>query len=391
MLDKNEAEEVKMKTLKTWEKAAVAASMALLLGACSHTHSPEKTASAGEAPECPECDARLEALKSKEAMLAEKERALQARAEELAKQKSAAPAPAAVATDDGHMLPPNAKPGECYARVWVPPKYKTITEKVVKKEASSRIEVIPAKYRTVTKRVLVKEAHEKLKVVPATYKWVEERVLVRPAGEKIVTVPAKYETITEKVLVKPAYTTWKKGTGPIQRIDEATGEIMCLVEIPATYKTVTRRVLKSPATTKKVPIPAVYKTVRKRVVDKPEHTVKVKVPAKYKTVTVKELVTPAQTKTIEIPAVYTTVTRKEKVSDGHMEWRSILCKTNMTRGKVAEIQRALKAKGFDPGPIDGVIGSQTMAAVNAFQRKNNLPVDKYLNIETVKALGVSPI
>ena len=378
-----------MKTLKTWEKATMAASVALLLGACSHTHSPEETASVGKADECATCEARLEALKSKEAALAEKERALQAKAEELAKQKTAAPAP--MASADGPMLPPNAKPGECYARAWVPPKYKTITEKVVKKEASSRIEVIPAKYKTVTKRVLVKEAHEKLKVVPATYKWVEERVLVKPAGEKIVTVPAKYETVTEKVLVKPAYTTWKKGTGPIQRIDEATGEIMCLVEVPATYKTVTRKVLKSPATTKKVPIPAVYKTVRKRVIDKPEHTVTVKVPAKYKTVTVKELVTPAQTRTIEIPAVYATVTRKEKVSDGHMEWRSILCKTNMTRGKVTEIQRALKAKGFNPGPIDGVIGSQTMAAVNAFQRKNNLPVDKYLNIETIKALGVSPI
>ncbi len=378
-----------MKTLKSWEKAAMAASMALLLGACSHSHSPEDTASIGEATECPECDARLEALKSKEAALAEKERALQARAAELAEQKPAAPAQ--VAASDGQMLPPNAKPGECYTRVWVPPKYKTITEKVVKKEASSRIEVIPAKYKTVTKRVLVKEAHEKLKVIPATYKWVEERVLVKPAGERIVTVPAKYETVTEKVLVRPAYTTWKKGTGPIQRIDETTGEIMCLVEVPATYKTVTRKVLKTPATTKKVPIPAVYKTVRKRVIDKPAHTVPVKVPAQYKTVKVRELVSPAQTKTIEIPAVYATVTRKEKISDGHMEWRSILCKTNMTRGKVAEIQRALKAKGFNPGPIDGVIGSQTIAAVNAFQRKNNLPVDKYLNIETVKALGVSPM
>ncbi len=375
-----------MKILKSWEKATIAASVVLLLGACSHT--PKETAAIG-GEECATCDAKLEALKNREAELASKEKALLAKEQELASQQQAAAVSAHTVADAGdHMLPPQAKPGECYARAWVPPKYKTITEKVVKKEAGTRYEIIPAKYKTVKKRLLVKEASEKLKVIPAKYKWVEERVLVKPAGEKIVTVPAKYETITEKVLDKPAHTVWKKGTGPIQRIDEATGEIMCLVEVPATYKTVTRKVLKTPATTKTIQTPAVYKTVKKRVVAEPEHTVKVEIPAQYKTITVTELVTPAQTKAIEIPAVYSTVTRQEKISDGHMEWRSILCQTNMTRDRVAQIQRALKAKGFNPGPIDGVIGSQTVAAINAFQRKNNLPVDKYLNIATVKALGV---
>ena len=57
---------------------------------------------------------------------------------------------------------------------------------------------------------------------------------------------------------------WKKGTGPIQRIDESTGEIMCLVEVPATYKTISKEVLVSPATTRTVEIPAVYKTVSVR-------------------------------------------------------------------------------------------------------------------------------
>ena len=360
----------------------------LLLGACSHA--PKETASIDNSA-CASCDAKLEALKNREAELASREQALQAKAEELAKQQAATTsAPAAATADAGdHMLPPQAKPGECYARAWVPPKYKTITEKVLKKEAGTRYEIIPAKYKKVKKRLLVKEASEKLKIIPAKYKWVEERVLVKPAREKIVTVPATYETVTEKVLDKPAHTVWKKGTGPIQRIDQATGEIMCLVEVPATYKTITRKVLKTPATTKTVQIPAEYKTVKKRVVAEPEHTVKVEIPAQYKTITVTELVTPPQTVAVEIPAVYSTVTRQEKIADGHMEWRSILCQTNMTRDRVAEIQRALKAKGFNPGPIDGVLGSGTMAAVKAFQRKNNLPVDKYLNIATVKALGVS--
>jgi len=74
-----------------------------------------------------------------------------------------------------------------------------------------------------------------------------------------------------------------------------------------------------------------------------------------------------------------------------MSWRSILCDTNMTTSRIADIQRALISAGYDIGStkVDGVIGSDTIRAVNAFQRDNNLPVDKYLNIETVEALGVS--
>ena len=61
----------------------------------------------------------------------------------------------------------------------------------------------------------------------------------------------------------------------------------------------------------------------------------------------------------------------------------------MTTGRITSIQRALDKAGYDPGPIDGVIGKQTIQAVNAFQRAKKLPVDRYLNIPTLTALGVS--
>ena len=59
------------------------------------------------------------------------------------------------------LLPPNAKPGECYARVFVPPTYKTETAQVITREASERVEIIPARYEKVTEQVLVREAVEK--------------------------------------------------------------------------------------------------------------------------------------------------------------------------------------------------------------------------------------
>lgn len=289
---------------------------------------------------------------------------------------------------DASLLPPNAKPGECYARVWVEPAYQTVTERVLLKPETERFEIVPARYETVSESVLLKEASTELEVVPAVYEWVEESVLVKPESKKLVEVPAVYETVTERVLVKPATTVWKKGQGPIQKIDEATGEIMCLVEVPAEYKTVTKQVLKTPATTREVVVPAEYSTVRKRVMKTPPTTREIAIPAEYNTITVTKQVQPAREIRTKVPAEYQTVTKQQQVSEGKMEWRSILCETNMSQARVLDIQHALKAAGYNPGRIDGVIGAQTIEAVNAYQRANNLPVDRYLNIETVRHLGV---
>jgi len=300
-----------------------------------------------------------------------KQNALEAREAELKRREMAlanAPRPTAVsshAAAGSELLPPGAKPGECYTRVWMEPQYKSTNERQLMSEASERIEVIPAKYQTGTKRIMVQEASTKLVTVPATYKTVTERVMVRPASERLQTIPATYETKTTRVIDKPAHTVWKKGAGPIQRISSSTGEIMCLVEVPATYKTISKRVIKTPATTRSVSSPAEYKTVTRRVVDREAYSKETVIPAKYSTVKVTELVTPAQERRIAIPAKYQTVTKRELVVDGEMQWREILCDTNTHPGKVREIQSALKSAGHNPGAIDGVFGVLTAKTVRA--------------------------
>ncbi len=453
------------------------------------------------------------------------------------KQAATASAGAAVPNPMGDLLPPNAKAGECYARVWVDATYRDKTKDVLVREASERVEIVPAEYQNVTEQVLVKEASTRVEAIPAVWGWEEERVLTQeaqriwrvglgnaaPANSELLNaakkhgidldaatpgmcfhehyqaaqfstenkqvvvseavdviqatdaeyrwvekqrlvaeasfrmeeVPAQYEWVEEQVIDKPAHTIWKKGTGPVQRIDEATGEIMCLVEVPATFKTLRRRALVSPATSRKIEIPAQYETVKvrelvkqagelknnipekyetvsvskkvadqkflwhevhnmdhpkqtrtgnqicltetpakyqtvkRRVVKQPATTRVIDIPAEYKTATVRKLVRKAEEKRIAIPAKYETVQLKELEKEGHMQWRSILCETNMTGTRISSIQRALKDLGFDPGPIDGVVGAQTIAAFNAFQRERGLPVDRYLNVETIEALGVS--
>lgn len=547
-----------METKKIMTKTALAVAFALSAGCASQQTSgssqvapAEQSAPASQtAPAsqgasqqvAPAADATMD--DSRSADLDSREAALNAREAAMANSGTTsctAEAPAAACADmstGGNELLPPAKPGECYARVWIPATYRSVSEKMTATEASARIEVVPAVYEWATEtvevsgassrlvttpavygtesetilvsdasttwrralgknaalagsgllefarahgadidsatpgmcfhehtipatyttksdEVLVSEASESVAIVPATYQNVQKTITVQEASTRLVQIPATYKTVSEQVLVKAAHTIWKKGTGPIQRIDSTTGEIMCLVEVPAEYKTVTKQVVVTPASTKTIDIPAVtktisvreqataasenrtpiaakyktvsrrvkasdagvvwheihntdhptssrtgqqvclteapavYKTVSKRVVKTAASSHEVSIPAVSKTVKVQRLVTPASERSIEIPATYKTVSRQELVKDGYMQWRSILCETNTTRSRISQIQRALKAQGYNPGSIDGVIGSATMRAVNAFQKSEGLPVDKYLNVETIKALGVS--
>ena len=278
------------------------------------------------------------------------------------------------------LVPPNAKAGECYAKVVIPAKYKTVEERVLVKEASEKIEVIPPKfewvekrvevtperkklitipakykkvtevvevkpatkawkvslkkhaapvskellvaaklkgvdldnttpgtcykeyytpaiYKTVEEEVIVKNETNKTKIIPAKYEEVEKEVIVKPASKKTITVPAVYDFVEERVLVEKEKTVWKKGKNPAQKLDGATGEIMCLVKIPAKYKTIRKKVVKTPATTKVVEVPAEKKIIK-----------------------VKKLVSPAKTETITIPAVKKTIKKRVLESKPTFTW-----------------------------------------------------------------------
>ncbi len=288
---------------------------------------------------------------------------------------------------DKSLYPPNAKPGQCYARVKVPEKYETYEEEILKKQGSERIEVVPPKFEIVEEKVLVKEASFELEIVPATYETVEENVLVKPAYVVLEDLPAEYETVEEQVLVKPAQTVWKKGRGPIEKIEGSTGEILCLVEEPAEYKTVSKKVLKTPAQVLKKEIPAEYKIVEKVVMKTPPTTSKVEIPAEYKTVEVKKQVAPAQEKRIAIPEEKQIVKKTKKISDGKLEWKPILCETNMTSSVIKEIQLALKNDGYYSGPVDGVVGPGTISGLRSYQDANGLATGG-ITLESLKILGV---
>ncbi|WP_255428033.1 peptidoglycan-binding domain-containing protein [Ramlibacter cellulosilyticus] len=61
---------------------------------------------------------------------------------------------------------------------------------------------------------------------------------------------------------------------------------------------------------------------------------------------------------------------------------------NMRGALIERLQRALLARGFSPGDIDGAYGPHTAAAVHAFQLTEGLLPDGEAGDKTLKALGL---
>ncbi len=67
------------------------------------------------------------------------------------------------------------------------------------------------------------------------------------------------------------------------------------------------------------------------------------------------------------------LTTEDAINLGDPIWASDSGQANGTA--VSQIQAGLTELGYEPGPIDGTMGSQTSAAIRAYQRENKLLVD----------------
>ena len=74
---------------------------------------------------------------------------------------------------------------------------------------------------------------------------------------------------------------------------------------------------------------------------------------------------------------------------GEMDKKSAMGKMTSGGQNTKEVQEALKAKGNDPGPIDGRMGSKTRAALKAFQEANGLKGTGQMDNQTADKLGIA--
>jgi hypothetical protein len=83
------------------------------------------------------------------------------------------------------------------------------------------------------------------------------------------------------------------------------------------------------------------------------------------------------------------VSEQVQVCSPFLEWRrEQFCNYDDKGPFIKKVQIALQQEGFDPGPLDGMMGDQTRQAIRAFQQAEGLAQGGTLTKETVQALGI---
>lgn len=64
--------------------------------------------------------------------------------------------------------------------------------------------------------------------------------------------------------------------------------------------------------------------------------------------------------------------------------------SDLDAGEIKLIQLALTLRGYNPGPIDGILGSRTTRALNAYERGERIrtSVPRFVNVSTLYELGL---
>jgi len=324
-----------------------------------------------------------------------------------------------------------AEPGDCYKEYFVPEKYQTVLEEVLIRNEHNETTILEPEFEMVEKTIVIKPAGKEIVEVPAEYEETEEKVLVEaektvwkkgqnPAqkvsgatGEImcLVKVPAKYKTITKRVLKASATTK--------------------IVEVPAETKVIKVKKLLADAKVQHTIKPALFETIEKVtlasesrfdwihasdkvddeykytghqiclteqkakilevtkiVLDTPEHIEEEIIPAEKITVAVQKLIVAPKEVKNPIEAEYKMMKKRKKIAGTQIEWKRILCQTNMNKEVIAKIQNALNNKGYTAGKADGVLGKGTRTALDKFQRENSLATGG-ITYETLGALQVT--
>ena len=268
---------------------------------------------------------------------------------------------------------------------------------------------VPAVYKNVQKRVLVRPAKTIRTLVPAVYKNTRSLKATAPALYKTVKRPARYKTQSYRVKVGGARYVWKP--------------VLCQTNAPKAYKATAKhrpvarttykkqyrnngisrhdylRVMnagkvKKKAVRTKTKASIISQSDYQRVMSAGKKRSAPKAKAGISQADYQRVMNAGKTKTSNAkkvekravlkpksatatPAAATKATTADSGKDAATNKTSI----------VLGIQKALKAKGFDPGATDGKMGAGTAAALKAFQSSRGLPVG-VLTKDTFRALGL---
>lgn len=114
-------------------------------------------------------------------------------------------------------------------------------------------------------------------------------------------------------------------------------------------------------------------------------------PAIIETVTEQVMVQPATVRsdgTVENPAAFRTVTRQQILRERREVEFETPCDRLMTPQFIASVQRALIARGYYRGSINGALDARTTSAIERFQTAQNDVHTGTLTLKTAQTLGL---
>ena len=322
-------------------------------------------------------------------------------------------------------------PGTCLAERYRPATLGTTPERVLLSEASEQLFVTDAVFESAMHPLVTRPAHERLVEVPTVWEAGTQRVVTELArtdadGEASETVsaetrsrvtvgrPATLTRVPEPPVVEqlevqrlatdafgtrePQPAVW--GTLDIPHVEEPAGFVWEVVSADAVPGPETAE--GEPAVAAARPDDASALTGRRfchrewpaeaieyehafvteegrfeRETQPPEHAVH----------DVQALLENARGVPVDVPAVVETLERRVRTRESRVEWRPVLCGTQVNAPLVSRLQRALAREGFSPGAIDGQLGPGTLRAVDAYQRERELATGG-LTVEALEALGM---
>jgi len=257
--------------------------------------------------------------------------------------------------------------------------YKDMTETVQVKASYTRLVEVPTVFKTSKltldtttgkKRVMDRQVVESASFItrveePAEFKKIPVRRLIRDAEVKRETRQPEFITLNiPKELAAAKYTWVDDAKADDKRFGKPTGRAACHVAVP-------RKAL----------------SYERFVVAEEGKVEQESIPAEMRRIIIADRAADSTSTAIEIPAVIEMVETKVEVGTSSTRMQPVLCESHINSELVLSVQRALSARGYEPGPLDGKLGRGTQSALAQFQNDVSIPGGAF-TLETLEKLGI---
>lgn len=225
-------------------------------------------------------------------------------------------------------LPENPEPGKCYVRCKTPEVWKNEDVTIEVAPAYKKIVTYPAEYKTVTERVMTKEAGQRLEIVPPVWETKTVSYTAKEDANTLRVIKATFSPDSETIETKAASANWEMSekAPDCESSDPNDCRYWCYKPVPAKFVTIPLSKLAQDASTTSSSVPGYEKTYTKRVMVTPPTTRTVEIPAEYGTIKKIVLVKDAWQEEVTVPAKYKTVTKEVLVNKGGLTtWKEVEC------------------------------------------------------------------